>query len=92
VFDEHRNAVAGDAGHIIDDGNALADQPIKDAAFADVWATDNYDAWNRHQGSNSVALEKSHKRAVQTLSLMPVGHSGETLALHAACISPSDDA
>ena len=48
MLDERGDAVAGDAGGRIDDGDAPAGEPVEQRRFADVGPADNGDDGNAH--------------------------------------------
>ena len=48
VAHQVREAVAGDAGLVVDDGDADAGEPIEHAALADVGPADDDDLGNAH--------------------------------------------
>ena len=49
-LDQMGHAIARDAGHVVDDGQPPAGQPIEDAGFADIRSTDDSNLRNRHSG------------------------------------------
>ena len=58
--------VAGDAGRSIDDGQPLADQPIEQARFANIWPADDHNLRNTHRfaQTNVVVEEEGVRNAI----------------------------
>ena len=51
VLQEVRHPVAGDPGRVVDNCNAVPREPVENARFADIRATDNNYLWNGHDQS-----------------------------------------
>ncbi len=72
-LDELAQAISGDASQIIDNGNPPTGNPVENAGFSDVGATDDDNLWNSH--SFPIIVEVHAARQIRS------SESGETSIL-----------